>query len=275
MLRLEKVSKDFGKFKLEDISFELKKGYIMGLMGHNGSGKTTIIKLIMNLLNVDSGNIYYMGEDIRKNLKKFKEEVGFVYDELYFYEHLKVKDFKNIVKSFYKNFDNNKFNNYLEKFNIDKNTKIRNLSKGQSIKLMLANALSHNAKLLVFDEPSSGLDPIFRKEMINIIQEELESGDKCAIFSTHILNDLEQCADYITLIKDGKLVLSESSEYIKENYKVIKGSKKELDDSNINFIKREDKNYYSQGLFIESGYETTSNISIATIEDIIYFMGRD
>ncbi|WP_195938518.1 ABC transporter ATP-binding protein [Romboutsia sp. 1001713B170131_170501_G6] len=275
MLRLEKVSKDFGKFKLEDISFELKKGYIMGLMGHNGSGKTTIIKLIMNLLNVDSGNIYYMGEDIRKNLKKFKEEVGFVYDELYFYEHLKVKDFKNIVKSFYKNFDNNKFNNYLEKFNIDKNTKIRNLSKGQSIKLMLANALSHNAKLLVLDEPSSGLDPIFRKEMINIIQEELESGDKCAIFSTHILTDLEQCADYITLIKNGKLVLSESSEYIKENYKVIKGSKKELDDSNIDFIKREDNNYYSQGLFIENGYDMTNNISIATIEDIIYFMGRD
>lgn len=275
MLRLEKVSKDFGKFKLEDISFELKEGYIMGLIGHNGSGKTTIIKLIMNLLNVDSGNIYYMGEDIRKNLKKFKEEVGFVYDELYFYEHLKVKEFKNIIKSFYKNFDDNKFENYLEKFNIDKNTKIKNLSKGQSIKLMLANALSHNAKLLVLDEPSSGLDPIFRKEMINIIQEELESGDKCAIFSTHILTDLEQCADYITLIKDGKLVLSESSEYIKENYKVIKGSKKELDDSNINFIKREDKNYYSQGLFIERGYETTNNISIATIEDIIYFMGRD
>lgn len=275
MLRLEKVSKDFGKFKLEDISFELKKGYIMGLIGHNGSGKTTIIKLIMNLLNVDSGNIYYMGEDINKISKKFKEEVGFVYDELYFYEHLKVKEFKNIVKSFYKNFENNKFDNYLEKFKIDKDTKIKNLSKGQSIKLMLANALSHNAKLLVLDEPSSGLDPIFRKEMISIIQEELESGDKCAIFSTHILTDLEQCADYITLIKNGKLVLSESSEYIKENYKVIKGSKKELDDSNINFIKREDKNYYSQGLFIENGYDMTNNISIATIEDIIYFMGRD
>lgn len=275
MLRLEKVSKDFDKFKLEDISFELKEGYIMGLIGHNGSGKTTIIKLIMNLLNVDSGNIYYMGEDINKISKKFKEEVGFVYDELYFYEHLKVKEFKNIVKSFYKNFENNKFDNYLEKFKIDKDTKIKNLSKGQSIKLMLANALSHNAKLLVLDEPSSGLDPIFRKEMISIIQEELESGDKCAIFSTHILTDLEQCADYITLIKNGKLVLSESSEYIKENYKVIKGSKKELDDSNINFIKREDKNYYSQGLFIENGYETTNNISIATIEDIIYFMGRD
>ena len=171
MLRLENVSKKFDNFELKNISFHLEEGFIMGLIGTNGSGKTTLIKLIMNLLQVDEGKIYFQGKDISQDPKEFKENIGFVYDNLYFYEHLKVKDFKNIVSLFYSKFDKDKFDSYLLKFKIDKNTKIKNLSKGQNIKLMLANALSHNAKLLILDEPTSGLDSIFRKEIIEILQE--------------------------------------------------------------------------------------------------------
>lgn len=274
MLKLKEVSKDFGNFKLNNISFELEEGFIMGLIGPNGSGKTTIMKLIMNLLNCDSGDIYFMGENIKNSTKKIKESIGFVYDDLYFYEHLKVIDFKKIVSSFYTKFDDEKFDKYLEKFQICKDIKIGKLSKGQKIKLMLAKALSHEAKLLILDEPTSGLDPIFRKEMILILQEELENGDKSVIFSTHITQDLEQAADYITFINNGELVFSESKEFIDENYKIIKGSKEELE--NIDLISRKDSAYYSEGIFIKHGYEVgNTNMSRASLEDIMYYYGRD
>lgn len=275
MLRIENVSKKFDNFQLKNISFHLKEGFIMGLIGPNGSGKTTLIKLIMNLLQADEGKIYFQGKDISENPKEFKENVGFVYDNLYFYEHLKVKDFKNIVSSFYSNFDDDKFDNYLLKFKIDKNTKIKYLSKGQNIKLMLASALSHNAKLIILDEPTSGLDPIFRKEMIEILQEELENGDKSVIISTHITQDLSRAADYITFINSGELIFSEEKDIITERYKVIRCGKKDLNNLGIDLINKKDTDYYSEGLFIDDENKINGlNIQKASIEDIIYYYGK-
>ena len=275
MLKVENLSKKFDNFELNNISFNLEDGFIMGLMGPNGSGKTTLIKLIMGLLQSDEGKVYFNGKDTSENPKEFKESIGFVYDNLYFYEHLKVKDFMNMISGFYKNFDKEKFENYLLKFNIKKNIKISNLSKGQSIKLMLAKALSHDAKLLILDEPTSGLDPIFRKEMIHILQEELESGDKSIIISTHIIQDLSRAADYITFINNGELVFSENKDKISENYKVIKGSKEELDDISEMIINRKDTTYYSEALIIDK-YDTVQNENIqnADLEDIIYYYGK-
>lgn len=276
MLRLENVSKKFDNFELKNISFHLEEGFIMGLVGPNGSGKTTLIKLIMNLLQADEGNIYFQGKDILENPREFKDSIGFVYDNLYFYEHLKVKDFKSTVSYFYSKFDSDKFDNYLLKFKINKNTKIKNLSKGQNIKLMLANALSHDAKLLILDEPTSGLDPIFRKEMIEILQEELINGDKSVIISTHITQDLSQTADYITFINNGELVFSENKDIIEESYKIIRGSKEELDSLGDNLINRKDTDYYSEGLLIHKEDDIEAeNIQQATLEDIIYYYGKE
>lgn len=275
MLRVESLSKKFDNFQLNNISFNLEEGFIMGLMGPNGSGKTTLIKLIMGLLQPDEGKIYFKGKNISENPIEFKENIGFVYDNLYFYENLKVRDFMSVVSGFYKNFNKNKFENYLLKFNINKNLRIRNLSKGQSIKLMLAKALSHDAKLLILDEPTSGLDPIFRKEMIHILQEELENGDKSVIISTHIIQDLSRAADYITFINNGELVFSEEKDKISENYKVIKGSKEELDSISEIIINRKDTPYYSEGLIIDKDNNLQNeNIQKADLEDIIYYYGK-
>lgn len=275
MLRVENLSKKFDNFELNNISFNLEEGFIMGLMGPNGSGKTTLIKLIMGLLQPDEGKIYFKGKNISENPIEFKENIGFVYDNLYFYENLKVRDFMSVVSGFYKNFNKNKFENYLLKFNINKNLRIRNLSKGQSIKLMLAKALSHDAKLLILDEPTSGLDPIFRKEMIHILQEELENGDKSVIISTHIIQDLSRAADYITFINNGELVFSEEKDKISENYKVIKGSKEELDSISEIIINRKDTPYYSEGLIIDKDNNLQNeNIQKADLEDIIYYYGK-
>lgn len=276
MLRLENISKKFDNFELKDISVHLEEGFIMGIIGPNGSGKTTLIKLIMNLLQADEGKIYFQGKDISENPKEFKENIGFVYDNLYFCENLKVKDFKNTVSSFYSKFDSNKFDNYLLKFKIDKNSKIKNLSKGQNIKLMLANAISHNAKLLILDEPTSGLDPIFRKEIIEILQEELENGDKSVIISTHITQDLSRAADYITFINNGEIVFSQDKDTINKSYKIIKGSKKELDSLGNVLINRKDTPYYSEGLIIDNNLGVyNDNIQNASLEDIIYYYGKE
>ncbi len=275
MLRVENLSKKFDNFKLNNISFNLEEGFIMGLMGPNGSGKTTLIKLIMGLLQPDEGKIYFKGKDISENPRVFKENIGFVYDNLYFYENLKVKDFMNTVSAFYKNYDKDKFENYLLKFNINKDSRIRSLSKGQCIKLMIANALSHDAKLLILDEPTSGLDPIFRKEMVHILQEELEDGDKSVIISTHIIQDLGRAADYITFINNGELVFSEDKDKISENYKVIKGTREELDSISKMIINRKDTPYYSEGLIIDKDNKLQSeNIQKADLEDIIYYYGK-
>ncbi|WP_343338167.1 Vitamin B12 import ATP-binding protein BtuD [Terrisporobacter petrolearius] len=276
MLRLENISKKFDNFELKEISFHLKEGFIMGLIGSNGSGKTTLIKLIMNLLQADEGKIYFQGKDILENPKEFKENIGFVYDNLYFYENLKVKDFKNVVSCFYSKFDSYKFDSCLLKFKIDKNSKIKNLSKGQNIKLMLANAISHNAKLLILDEPTSGLDPIFRKEMIEILQEELENGDKSVIISTHITQDLSMAADYITFINNGELIFSEDKEIISESYKIIRCEKKDLDNLQIELINKKHTDYYSEGLFIDEENNINGlNIQKASLEDIIYYYGKE
>lgn len=275
MLRVENLSKKLDDFELNNIFFNLEEGFIMGLMGPNGSGKTTLIKLIMGLLQPDEGKIYFKGKNISENPREFKENIGFVYDNLYFYENLKVRDFMSVVSGFYKNFNKEKFENYLSKFNINKNLRIRNLSKGQSIKLMLAKALSHDAKLFILDEPTSGLDPIFRKEMIHILQEELESGGKSVIISTHIIQDLSRAADYITFINNGELVFSEDKDKISENYKVIKGSKEELDSISEIIINRKDTPYYSEGLIIDKDNNLQNeNIQKADLEDIIYYYGK-
>ena len=276
MLRVEKVSKEFDDFALKDISINLEPGYIMGLIGPNGSGKTTLIKLIMSLLKPTEGKIYFNGRDISENPKEFKDNIGFVYDNLYFYEHLRISDFKKTMKSFYTKFDEDKFNSYLDKFQIKKNMKIKSLSKGQSIKLMLANALSHDAKLLLLDEPTSGLDPIFRRDIMSILQEELTNGDKSVIFSTHITSDLVQVADYITFINKGELVFSEEKDIISETYKVIRASKEEIDSLDKIIIGKKDTDYYSEALiFDKDGNLNDINIQKASLEDIIYYHGEE
>lgn len=181
MLRVKNVSKSFKNFKLKNINLNLEEGFIMGIIGPNGSGKTTLIKMIMGLIQSDSGSISLFGKSIEKNPIDIKNDIGFVYDSLDFYDHLKVKDYKKINSLFYKNFESNKFDYYLDKFNINKNSYIKTLSKGQSSKLMLTNALSHNAKLLILDEPTAGLDPIVRKEFLGYLQEFIEEGNKSVI----------------------------------------------------------------------------------------------
>lgn len=237
ILEVKSLNKNYKGFSLKDLNFKLERGYIMGFIGQNGAGKTTTIKLIMNLIRRNSGEIRIFGLDNIKNEKDIKQKIGFVYDETYCYEDLSLVDMKNIIARFYKEWDDNTFNRYMSDFNLPKDKKIKELSKGMKIKYSLAIALSHKAELIVMDEPTSGLDPVFRSELLELLSSIIQDENKSVFFSTHITTDLEKVADYITFINNGKIVFSDSKDSILQKYKIVKGDNSLIDaDTKKEFI---------------------------------------
>lgn len=229
MLEVKNLTKEFFMgFKLEDISFKLEPGYIMGFIGPNGSGKSTTIKLIMNLLKKDSGEIKIFGKDHIESEIEIKDRIGFVYDEPYFYEDLTLEKMKNVIAPFYSQWDEKQYEKYLKKFDLKPQYVIKRMSKGMVTKFALAIALSHHAQLIIMDEPTSGLDPIFRREILDIIYDLIKDENLSIFFSTHITTDLERIADYITYINKGKLVFSKSKDEIMDNFGLVKGGPEEL-----------------------------------------------
>ena len=280
MLEINNLTKEFYEgFKLDNISFKLEPGYIMGFIGPNGSGKTTTIKLIMNLLKKDSGEIKIFGKDHIKHELEIKDRIGFVYDESYFYENLTIEKMKNIIAPFYSKWDEEVFQNYLKDFELGPRYQIKMLSKGMKMKFALAIALSHNAELIIMDEPTSGLDPIFRREILDILFNITQDENISIFFSTHITTDLERIADYITYVNKGKLVFSKSKDEIMDNYAMIKGGTDQLDDElRKEFIGIRETNVGFEGL--------TDNVKVlrskfadvlverASLEDIMYYTRR-
>lgn len=231
MLEIKNLTKEFFMgFKLDNISFKLEPGYIMGFIGPNGSGKSTTIKLIMNLLKKDSGDIRIFGKDHIKSEIEIKDRIGFVYDEPYFYENLSIEQMKNIIAPFYSKWDEEIFQDYLKRFDLNARYKIKRLSKGMKMKFALTIALSHHAELIIMDEPTSGLDPIFRREILDLLYDLVQEGSISIFFSTHITTDIERIADYITYINNGKLIFSKSKDEIMSTYAMVKGGPDELND---------------------------------------------
>lgn len=228
-VKLTNVSKSFNGFRVDNISFSLKKGFITGFIGPNGAGKTTTIKLIMNLIKRDSGSINVFGLDNVKHEKEIKERIGFVYADNHFYDHLTVEQMKRVIAPFYKRWDEEVFKRYTVEFNLPRNRTIKKLSRGMKIKFAIAIALSHHADLIIMDEPTSGLDPIFRSEILDLLSEIIQDENKTIFFSTHITSDLEQIADFVTYIYDGRIVFSEGKDSILEQYRIVKGAKELLD----------------------------------------------
>ncbi len=228
ILELKNVSKNFTGFQLDNISLQLPKGYIMGLVGANGAGKTTTIQLILNMLDRDCGDIFVFGKDNKTYENVIKQEVGVVFDSMFYVDSWTVKDTEKAISLFYDNWSHSTFDEMVTRFQLPYGKKVSALSRGMQMKLMLACAFSHNAKLLILDEPTSGLDPIARDEFLEIIQEYIKAGEKSVLFSTHITTDLERVADYITLLNQGNLVYTGSMEELLNNYYIIKGKPVDL-----------------------------------------------
>lgn len=231
ILEVNNLRKEYKYFTLNNISFSLERGYIMGFIGPNGAGKSTTIKLIMNLIHRNQGTIKIFGLDNIEHEKEIKDRIGFVYDENYYYEELTMDTMKKIVMPFYSRWDDDAFSKYMKDFDLNPKKKIKELSKGMKMKFALAVALSHNAELIIMDEPTSGLDPVFRREILDILYSIIQDENKSIFFSTHITTDLEKIADYITFINKGSIVFSKTKDDIMESYGIVKGGLELLNSS--------------------------------------------
>lgn len=231
ILEIRGLWKKFNNFTLQDINLQLERGFVMGFIGPNGSGKTTTIKLILNLLRKDRGEIRVFGRDNVIEEKEIKNRIGFVFDENHYYGILTINEMKNLIAPFYSNWNEKTFQKYLKEFDLNPQQKIDSLSKGMKTKFSLAIALSHQAELILMDEPTSGLDPVFRSELLDILYYLMQDEKKAILFSTHITSDLEKIADYITFINKGRIVFSAEKDRVLEEYLLVKGSLGILDSS--------------------------------------------
>lgn len=278
ILEVQSINKTLKDFSLKDVSFSVKKGYIMGFIGPNGSGKSTTIRCIMDLMHIDSGRIKMFGLDFHKNMKQLKQRIGFIYDQDVFFEELTVEKNKRIISSFYDQWDDNAFNRYINDFGVPRNKPVKSLSKGTKMKFALAIALSHNAEFIIMDEPTSGLDPVFRKELLDILLEVIQDENKSIFFSTHITTDLEQVADYITFIYDGKILFSKETEALMEDFVIVKGgnNSKEAVKACQPLMMKESTLGFEAFMKKEDGdkFNTDSNLNVdrPTLEEIMYYL---
>lgn len=236
VIELEKVTKDYGDFKLDSVSFSVPEGSVCGFIGQNGAGKTTTINLILDVIKRDAGEIRVFGETIDKNSAALREDIGVVFDEMGFHEFMTAKDINFMMKHIYKNWDSEMFFNYLKEFSLPSKKKCGSFSRGMRMKLQIAVALSHHAKLLIMDEPTSGLDPIVRNEMINIFRDYVVEEDHTILLSSHITGDLEKLADEVVFIDKGRIVLAGNKDELLEKHGILKCKKEDLAQVSTSFI---------------------------------------
>jgi len=222
LLNVRGLTKHYPGFTLEDITFSLPQGRIMGLIGINGAGKTTTLKSMLNMVQKDGGEIDMFGQSFLKNEISSKQNIGVVFGGVDFYGHKKINAITNVTKRFYKFWDEAAYQKYLKAFSLDPQKQINKLSSGMKVKYMLALALSHNAKLLILDEPTSGLDPVSRDDLLGLFRHLVKDGERSILFSTHITSDLEKCADDITYIKGGRLLKSAEKSTFMQSFQHLK-----------------------------------------------------
>lgn len=229
VIEILNLKKQYKNFLLDHISFSVPGGFVCGFIGENGAGKTTTLKLILGMVLKDGGSIKLFGkpaDDV-----SLKEEIGVLFEQPYYQEDWTPIDVENVMRPFYKKWNSTVFHQYLERFSLDPKQKYKTMSRGMKMKLGLAATLAHDAKLLLFDEPTSGLDPVGRDEMLEILRDYMVEEGRTIFFSTHITSDLEKIADYITYIKNGKILYSGLKDELIEKYCLVRGGTGDLPQS--------------------------------------------
>lgn len=224
-VEVKDLTKKFEGFTLDKISFTLPAGCIMGLVGENGAGKSTTIKLLLNMIQKDSGRITILGKE-EKNIDK--NEIGVVFDECRFHESFTAKDINQVLKSIFQRWNEQQFFDYLNRFEVPSNKKLKEFSRGMKMKISIAAAVSHDAKLLLLDEPTSTLDPVVRDEMLDIFYDFISDEQHSIIISSHIVSDLEKVCDYIAFMHKGKMILCEEKDRLLQECRLAQMSEAEF-----------------------------------------------
>lgn len=280
-LEIDGVGKRYKGFTLEEISFRLPRGYIMGLIGPNGAGKTTLIRLILNLVRRDMGSIRVLGRDNLAKEREIKSRIGFVPDEPHFHEDVPLHRLKDATAPFYPLWDDGRFRMLVSRFDLPMEKKFKTLSHGTKTKFALALALSHGAELVILDEPTSGLDPVVRRELLDILAGLLQDDQVSVLFSSHITSDLERTADFVTFVREGRLVFSSPRDEVIGSWGIVKGGRE--------ILNTEARSFFEGVRVREHGFEGLTSridearrlfggqvvIDRASLDDIMVLMGRE
>ena len=279
MLKIEHVRKNYDSFSL-DCSLEVKSGCITGLIGQNGAGKSTTFKAILGLISIDSGTIHILGKDIKEFKEKDKQKLGVVLSDSGFSGYLAINDIIPILKNLYNDFNSAFFLKQIERFGLPKNKKIKEFSTGMKAKLKMLVAISHNAKLLILDEPTAGLDVIARDELLEMLREFMEQDEERSILiSSHISSDLETLCDDLYMIHEGKIILHEDTDVLLSDYALIKVDKKQYDTLDKQYLLRSKKESYGYRCLTNQKQYYIENypqivIEKGTIDEVITMMIR-
>lgn len=277
---LSKRYKKSSRPSLDNVSLDLPQGCVLGLVGENGAGKTTLIKAITGSVKFDSGSIEVLGHDIdaasqNKTDDRFRQDIGTVLAEDSFPEIMTAGMIGNVMKSIYINWDSACYNRYLEKFGLDSKKKYKEYSRGMKMKLSIAVAMSHNAKLLMLDEATSGLDPVVRDQLLDEFNEFTRDENHSILISSHITSDLEKICDYIAFIHEGRIVMCDTKDAILDKYGILHCTDDvlaELEDGAVAGSKSSD--YGAEALVVRSKVPDTFDISPVSLDDIIVYIAR-
>ena len=275
-LEIRNLTKDYGAFRLQNLNLTLPSGCILGLIGENGAGKSTTIKLILDMIRKDEGTITILGQDNQKNLRNLKQDIGVVLDEVGIPECLTPLQVGKIMAGTCTRWEDGLYREYLRRFSLPEKKPFKELSKGMKMKLGLAVALSHHPKLLILDEATAGLDPVVREEILDILTDFTRDETHSVLISSHIVSDLEKICDYIAILHQGQLLLCEEKDRLLETYGLLSCTREQLEDLEPGTVLgKKESPYGVQALVRRDLVPAGWNISPVNVEELFIFLVKE
>lgn len=275
-LEIKNLTKSYPGFTLDNLTLTLPSGCIMGLIGENGAGKSTTIKLILDMVHKDSGTIHILGKSNENNIRLTKEDIGVVMDEIGIPECFTTKQIGKVMKHTFKNWDKEEYSSLLQKLSIPDGKQFKDFSRGMKMNLGIAIAMSHSAKLLILDEPTSGLDPVVRDEVVEMFNDFTRNENHSILISSHIVSDLEKLCDYVAFLHKGKLLLCEEKDRLLAEYGLIHCTAGELLEIPSEAIKHKKENAYgTQAMVLRNSVPAHISVSPISIEELFVYMVKE
>ena len=272
-IEIKNLCKQYPKFALQSVSFTLPMGYIMGFIGENGAGKTTVMKSMLHLVRPDSGTVLLLGQDATKENAALKQQIGVVLDTANFPQSFTTQDVHQMLKRVYSKWDGALYQQYLEQFHLPEKKKFKEFSMGMKKKLAVAAALAHHPKLLILDEATSGLDPVVRDELIDLLLDFVRDENHAILISSHIVSDLEKLCDTIAFLHKGKLLLCEDKDTLREEYALWHGTAGQLEELDKNaIVSRRVTAYGAEALVKRELVPAGSTLTPVSIEELFVLM---
>lgn len=274
-LEINGLCKHYDGFALQDVSFTLPRGVVMGFIGENGAGKTTTIKAVLNLIRRDAGAIKVLGLDNIAQERAVKERIGVVLEDGCFLNTLTARHVDVLMGKAYQSWQSEQFFRFMERFGIDRNKKIKEYSKGMRMKVSIAAALSHGAELLIMDEPTSGLDPVVRDEVLDLFYDFMQEDSHAILLSSHITSDLDKIADHITFIHQGRVLLSEPRDELLDTFGVLRCTAEQLSALEPSAVRAKRIGAFGCEALVRRGSVPANwPVEAANIEQIMLFLTR-